>query len=71
MLTKQEILERLDNARSWREAGVTMEDVKAVLEFESSDTDKSSEIAELREKISTQNDTIKRLKAENKALKGR
>lgn len=71
MMTKEEILERLENSASWRQSGVPMEDVKAILKAEPESNEKAEEIAELRQKIDTLTETTKRLRAENKALKGR
>ena len=71
MLTKEEILERLNTANTWRQSGVTIEDVKAILTIETEDTSKKNEVAELREKVTKQAETIKQLRTENKALKGR
>lgn len=71
MMTKEEILERLENAVTWRQSGIPMEDVKAILNAEPENDGKAEEIAELRQKIETLTETNKRLRTENKALKGR
>ncbi len=71
MLSKDEILEKLETSTTWRQSGVTMEEVKAALTAETENSSKREEIAELREKITNLTETNRKLKAEIKALKGR
>lgn len=71
MLNKDEILERLGNSTTWRQSGVTMEDVKVALTAESESESQNSVVAELQARVNNLTETNKRLKAENKALKGR
>lgn len=74
-MEKQEIIRRLNGARSWREAGVPIQDVcKALLESgEGVSTPANStaekELSELREKVSRLTETNKQLRAENKQLR--
>lgn len=74
-MSKQEILEKLKNARSWREAGVSVQDVyNAFLECgegggTSSDAEAAKQIAELQEKNLRLTETNKQLRSENKQLR--
>lgn len=69
----KEILEKMENARSWKEAEVTMEEVKEVLtdfvggkSVESND----AENRRLKSKVDRLTESNKQLMAENKRLKG-
>lgn len=74
-MSKQEILEKLKLARSWREAGVSVQDVyNALLESgEGTSTPENREaaktISELQEKNLRLTETNKQLRAENKQLR--
>ncbi len=70
-----EILEKMKDARTWKESGVTMDEVKDVLNnFVNGDkTDMNSDPTEtrrLKSKIDRLTESNKQLMAENKKLKG-
>lgn len=72
-MTVNEMLERLNNARSWKEANVVIDDVKEVLTNLDGTTvakDDSAEIRRLKNKIDRLTESNKQLMAENKKLKG-
>ena len=74
MLTKQELIFKLRNARTFREAEVTLADILNVLvEDEATQEPPTKEqadnIAELHRQIDAQKETIKTLRAENKRLR--
>lgn len=76
-MNKKELLSKLKAARSWKEAGVSVQDVyKAILESvdgvssTSLDEKAEKELSELREKVNRLTETNKQLRAENKQLRG-
>ena len=74
-MTRQELIYRLKNARTFREAGVTLADVLNVfLEDEATQEPPTKEqadvVAELNRQIEAQRETIKKLRAENKKMRG-
>lgn len=73
MFTKQEVLEKMQNAKTWREAGLTIEDVRPILQADDSNGsfDRADEITELREKVNKLTEANKQLRAENKQLRSR
>lgn len=70
-MTKQEILQKMQKARTWHELGIS---IKEVYEAFANETEQQSgtddEIIELKEKIVRLNETNKVLRAENKKLRG-
>lgn len=74
-MDKKELISKLKSARSWKEAGVTVQDVyKALLDSQeytstSGDEPALKELTELREKVSRLTETNKQLRAENKQLR--
>lgn len=70
-MNKQELINALKGKRSWREAGVTINDVYEILSGENSSSIESNgqETNELREKISRLTEANKQLRAENKQLR--
>lgn len=74
-MTIEQILDKLENARSWKEAGVSVEDVyNALCEVEeyrntSKEGSQSNELTELQEKVERLTETNKQLRAENKQLR--
>lgn len=71
MFTKEEVVKKLENAKSWRETGLTLDDVKAVLQGDNAEPSQQAQIIELREKVSKLTDTNKQLRAKIKQLEGR
>ena len=74
-MTRQELIYKLKNARTFREAEVTLDDVLNVcLEDEARQEPPTKEqadvVAELNRQIETQRETIKKLRAENKKMRG-
>lgn len=74
-MKKEEILQRLKNARTWKEAEVSMKDVIDLLignetVNESNDGEESPEIRRLKRKVERLTESNKQLMAENKKLKG-
>lgn len=71
----EQILDKLENARSWKEAGVSVEDVYNALvdatESGSTYSDRSllKELTELQEKMARLTETNKQLRSENKQLR--
>lgn len=69
----KEILEKIENARSWKEAEVTMEDVQKVLTdfvVGKSIEPNDAETRRLKSKVERLTESNKQLMAENKRLKG-
>lgn len=69
----KEILEKMEHARTWKEAEVSMEDVRDVLsEFMEGKSGESNdaESRRLRSKVERLTESNKQLMAENKRLKG-
>ncbi len=72
---RKELLSKLKSARSWKEAGVAVQEVyKALLDSgeggSTSETSSASkELAELRDKVLRLYETNKQLRAENKQLR--
>lgn len=71
----KEILEKMENARTWKESGVAMDEVKEVLnDFVNGnrigETSDPTEIRRLKSKIDRLTESNKQLMAENKRLKG-
>lgn len=75
-MEKEELLKKLKSARSWKEAGVTVQEVcKALLDSgEGGSTPETStaskELEELRDKVIRLSEANKQLRAENKQLRG-
>lgn len=69
MKTKEEILRRIKSANSWRETGVTLNDVYTAFASDSSAV-ASEDVKILKEKIKRLENANKQLREENKALKG-
>lgn len=68
----QEMRSKLEGARSWKEAGITIaEMLKALEELSSNDSNKSNpELDKLRAKVERLTESNKQLMSENKKLKG-
>lgn len=70
----KEILEKMENVRTWKESGVTMSEVADVLnnfiKGKSTENEESSETKRLKTKIERLTESNKQLMAENKKLKG-
>ena len=69
----KEILERMKDKRTWKESGVTPDEVKEVLnEFVEGKSGESNdaETKRLRSKVERLTESNKQLMAENKRLKG-
>lgn len=69
----KEILEKMENARTWKEAEVTMEEVKGVLtDFVGGKSvePNDAENRRLKSKVDRLTESNKQLMAENKRLKG-
>lgn len=71
----KEIIERMKDKRTWKEAEVSMEEVKEVLtEFvegsKNGETNNDAETRRLRSKVERLTESNKQLMAENKRLKG-
>lgn len=72
-MTKHELIEKMGNARSWKELGLTIKEVCDILEQScdcKSGGSGSEEIQKLREKVDRLSESNKQLRAENRALKG-
>lgn len=72
-MTKHELIERLKECRSWKEAGLSIDEVCDILEQPCdcmSGVSGSDEIHKLREKVDRLSESNKQLRAENRALKG-
>lgn len=65
-MTKIEVLNKMKQARSWRELSMSVAEAYEIL---SAEEEASGETAELRAKVEQLTETNKRLRAENKALK--
>lgn len=65
-MSKIEVLDKMRQARSWRELSLSVAEVYEIL---SAEEENSEETAELRAKVDQLTETNKRLRAENKALK--
>lgn len=65
-MSKIEVLNKMKQARSWRELGMSVVEVYEIL---SAEEEVSGEVEELRAKVEQLTETNKRLRAENKALK--
>lgn len=70
----KEILERMKDKRTWKEAEVSMEEVKEVLnefmEGKNGESNNDAESRRLRSKVERLTESNKQLIAENKRLKG-
>lgn len=69
----KEILKKMENARTWKEAEVTMEEVKEVLtDFVNGNSGEpnDAETRRLKSKVDRLTESNKQLMAENKKLKG-
>lgn len=70
----KEILKKMENTRTWKESGVTMDEVAFVLNDlvnnGSEGNIDSSELKRLRSKVERLTESNKQLMAENKKLKG-
>lgn len=69
-MTKDEIMKKMEDARSWREAGITIDEMRDFLS-RSSNESSNEELQELRERVAKLTETNKQLRAENKQLKAR
>lgn len=67
-MNKQEIIEKLETSRSWREAAVSIKDVLNAL-MQDGIVEEKNDISELREKVARLTETNKQLRAENKQLR--
>ena len=68
-MTKNEMLEKLRNCRTLREAGITREDVMSVLDCAEETVDQSETIAEYQKTIDNLRQSVKKLRTENKKLR--
>lgn len=68
MYTKQEILDKMKKARSWRELQIDIKDVLNVFE-EDKNEERDNQITELQQKIERLTETNRQLRSENKALR--
>lgn len=68
----QEMMNKLEAARSWKEAGVTIvEMMEALKELSSNESTKNNpELEKLRAKVDRLTESNKQLMSENKKLKG-
>lgn len=68
----QEMMNKLEAARSWKEAGVTIVEMMEVLkELSSNESTKNNpELEKLRSKVDRLTESNKQLMSENKKLKG-
>lgn len=71
MYTKEELLKKMEHAKTWREAGLVIDDVRTVLQNSEDNSGRVEEIAELREKVNKLTEVNKQLRAENKQLRSR
>lgn len=77
-MDKQELVNRMKNARSWTELGLSIQEVcnaltdnKNITSTSSNTHNESDELKMLREKVERLSETNKQLRAENKSLKGK
>lgn len=75
MMSKEEMIERLEKARSWKEAGITPQDVYELLVIDnlqgSQGNPYEAELEELRAKYDRIAEINKQLRAENKSLRAK
>lgn len=64
MTRKEELLEVLENARTWREVQMTVDEVLGILLAD-------RELEELQEKVEKLTESNRQLRAENRKLKGK
>lgn len=64
MTRKEELLEVLENARTWREVQMTVDEVLGILLAD-------RELEELQEKVEKLTESNRQLRAENKKLKSK
>lgn len=69
MKSREEILRRIKSANSWRETGLTLNDVYTAFSSDSSAV-ASEDVKVLTEKVKRLESANKQLREENKALKG-
>lgn len=70
MYSKQEILDKMKVARSWKELQIPVKEVYEAFSGDSYDErDENAEVQELRSKIERLNETNRQLRSENKALR--
>lgn len=70
MYSKQEILDKMKVARSWKELQIPVKEVYEAFSNGSYDErDENAEVQELRSKIERLNETNRQLRSENKALR--
>lgn len=69
-MTKQEVIDRLKNSKTWREAGVTTQEVLSVLVREENHTDNSETVEEYKKTIENLRSSVRKLRSEVKRLKG-
>lgn len=67
-MSKTEALNKMKQARSWRELGMSVAEAYEALSTDDA-SENSAEVLELRAKVEQLTETNKRLRAENKALK--
>lgn len=74
MLTKQEILDKMKRVKTWRELGLTVQQIYDVF-ADGTETaspvhdDQSETVAELHQTIDNLRESVRKLRAENKKLK--
>lgn len=75
-MTKNELIERMKNAKTWREAGLTVQDVMSVITQEEKTNftaekiqDQNDTFAEYQKTIANLRESIKKLRSENKRLR--
>lgn len=71
MYSKQEILDKMKVARSWRELQMDIKEVYEAFSDDSYETNDggNAEVQEMRSKIERLNETNRQLRSENKALR--
>lgn len=77
-MNKKEVIDKMLNARSWKELGLSIQEVcdallddKNVTKTVANVSNESDELKMLREKVDRLSETNKQLRAENKELKGK
>lgn len=77
-MNKQEMLDKMLKSRSWKEFGISIQEVcNALVNDENvtktvpNQSNESDELKMLREKVERLSETNKKLREENKALKGK
>ncbi len=72
MTKKEEIIEKMKDARSWKETGISLQEMLDMLkdELENNTAKPNSDMDKLRSKIDRLTESNKQLMAENKKLRG-